>query len=156
MSVTHITNPAELEQLDQLPDEYDYIVVDGAATLNENAISTIVSADMVLVPVRASPLSFAATAAIMEFVDMRNKRGVLPVRFVQTMTLNRARLNTVLWATLNLKGYKTIKTRMRMRQTYPAMLAEGGTIYDDRTKAALQAQGEIDNITREILEAMNE
>jgi len=147
--------PAELEHLDQIPDDYDYVLVDGAATLNDTTAAVIVNADLVLIPIKASPLSFAATSAVMDCIRVREKRGKIKVRFCLTMYQQRAALNIVLTDTIKQVGHKYLRTPMYARQVYPRSLFNGGTVYDDKTRPGRQAAGEIDNITRELLEVIH-
>lgn len=147
--------PEELKNLDRIPEHFDYVLVDGAATVNDSTAAIVHHADFVLIPIKSSPLSFAATSAVLHCIHEERRRRNLPARFVLTMYQPRAALNYVLKNSIRENGFDYFRTPLSYRQIYMQALANGGTPYDWTNQPARNAAGEADNITRELLEAMS-
>lgn len=150
-NVMATVNEKEIKNLHTLQGDYDFILVDGAATVAYTTAAAIACADLVLIPVKASPLSFAATSSLRELVTTRRKTRKLPAHFIMTMIQARAALNDVLAASIDKSGFPRLKKSLRNRQVFPRSMWGGRTVFDENSYAARQAQGEIELITKEIM-----
>lgn len=153
-NVMATVNEKEIRQLHTMRGDYDFILVDGAATVAYTTAAAVATADLVIIPVKASPLSYAATSAVMELVKTRRKKRKLPAHFIMTMIQQRAALNDVLAASIDNSGFPRLKTSLRNRQIFPRAMYSGRTVFDENSPAARQAQGEIEIITKEIMEIL--
>lgn len=153
-NVMATVNEKEIQQLHLLRGDYDFVLVDGAATVAYTTAAAVSSADLVLIPVRPSPLSFSATSSLMELVKTRRKTRKLPAHFIMTMVQARAALNDVLAASIDESGFHRLKTSFKNRQVYPRAMFGGGTVFDDKTPAGRKAAGELEMITKELLEIL--
>lgn len=129
--------------------EYDYIIIDGAAAISEISSAAVMISDLVIIPVTPSPLDFAASTAILAVIEARNELQPVEARFLITKKINTTTMLQVLKQSIETTGIKMLKTGITQRQSYVKTMLDGGTVYDTLDS---QAKGEIDNITKEIME----
>ncbi|MBE8614506.1 hypothetical protein CYG68_19260 [Morganella morganii] len=108
------------------------------------------ASDLVIIPVTASPLDFAASTAILTVIEARN--DLQPVK-ASTKSVHAATMMQVLKDSIQEAGFKAPKTGTTQRQSYIKTMLDGGTVFETSDS---QAKGEIDNIVHEILEILNE
>ena len=132
---------------------YDYIIIDGAAAISEISSAAVMVSDLVIIPVTASPLDFAASTAILAVIEARNDLQPVKARFLVTKKVHAATMVQVLKDSIQETGFKALKTGTTQRQSYIKTMLDGGTVFETSDS---QAKGEIDNIVREILEILNE
>lgn len=132
--------------------KYDYIVIDGVATISAISSASVMVSDLVIIPVTPSPLDFSVSTAILAVIEARNDLQPIEARFLITKKINTAKMLQVLKDSIVETGVGMLKTGITQRQSYVRTMLDGGTVYDTTDG---QAKGEIDNITREIMEILN-
>jgi chromosome partitioning protein len=153
------SNPLPLVALDRannvksLPDvaaSYDFVVVDGAAKLEDMIAASIKVADFVFIPVTPSPYDLWAASDLVEFIKARQEvtDGKPPARFIISRAISGTRLGDEIVAALSEQGLGVFATHVTQRQVYPQTASEGGTVFDSKNADAL---AEINALTDEIL-----
>lgn len=128
---------------------YDFIIIDGAAAISAISSAAVMVSDLVLIPVTPSPLDFAACSAIIAVIEARQNLQPIKARFLITKKVSSAKMLEVLKESIADTGIPTLKTGTGQRQAYIRTMLDGGTVYDTTDS---QAKGEIDVMTKEILE----
>ena len=152
-------NPLPLVALDRannvksLPDvaaSYDFVVVDGAAKLEDMIAASIKVAHFVFIPVTPSPYDLWAASDLVEFIKARQEvtDGKPPARFIISRAISGTRLGDEIVAALSEQGLGVFATHVTQRQVYPQTASEGGTVFDSKNANAL---AEINALTDEIL-----
>lgn len=156
-------NPIPLVALDRannvksLPDvasAYDFVVVDGAAKLEDMIAASIKVADFVLIPVTPSPYDLWAASDLVEFIKARQEvtDGKPGARFIISRAIAGTRLGDEIVKALEEQGLGVFATHIAQRQVYPQTASEGGTVFDSKNADAL---AEMNALTDEILAFIN-
>ena len=156
-------NPIPLVALDRannvksLPDvasAYDFVVVDGAAKLEDMIAASIKVADFVLIPVTPSPYDLCAASDLVEFIKARQEGtdGKPAARFIISRAIAGTRLGDEIVKALEEQGLGVFATHITQRQVYPQTASEGGTVFDSKNADAL---AEMNALTDEILAFIN-
>ncbi|PLR39555.1 chromosome partitioning protein ParA [Chimaeribacter californicus] len=132
--------------------EYDYVVIDGAAAISAISSAAVMVSDLVLIPVTPSPLDFAACGAILAVVEARENLQPIIARFLITKKVASAKMLDVLKESIADTGVPALKTGTTQRQVYIRTMLDGGTVFDTTDG---NAKGEIEIMTKEILELLN-
>lgn len=128
--------------------KYDYVIIDGAAQISAISAAAVMVSDVVLIPVSASPLDFAASGAILDVIDARAALTPVIARFVITKKITNATMNRTLKEGIEATGYSALRSGTAHRQSYVKCLIDGGSIF---TGPDNQAKGEIEILTQEIM-----
>lgn len=118
---------------------YEFVILDGAAKLEDMLAAAVRIADAVLIPVQPSPYDIWAVADLVELVKMRqevaNERP--QASFVVTRTIPRTKLAKEVYEALLGHGLAVLPTPMVQRQVYPQTAAEGRTVFDTQNREAI-------------------
>jgi chromosome partitioning protein len=140
-------NPIELVALDRannvktltsMAANYDYVVIDGAAKLEDMIAACIKVSDFVLIPVQPSPYDIWAASDLVEFIKARQEvtDGIPLASFVISRMVEGTRLGGDVRAVLDEYALPVCTTTITQRQVYPQTASEGLTVYDaDNAKA---------------------
>ncbi|PNO65041.1 AAA family ATPase [Serratia marcescens] len=128
--------------------KYDYMIIDGAAAISAISAAAVMVSDIVLIPVTASPLDFAATGAILDVIEARTALNPLVSRFVITKRVTNATMNKKLRDGIQETGIEALRYGTAHRQSYVKSLETSGSIFDSSDN---QAKGEIELLTQEII-----
>lgn len=149
--VIEVNTEKGIYSIPKLLADYDFVVIDGAATVSAISAAAAMVADVILIPVTASPLDFAACSAVLDIIEARSRLKPITARFLVTKRVTHATMNRTLYDAIQETGIGRLKTGTGHRQSYVKSLIDGHTIYGSNDNTA---KGEIDNLTREILELM--
>lgn len=128
---------------------YDYIIIDGAAAITAISAAAVMVSDVVLIPVTPSPLDFSASGAIITVIEARQEMKPITARFLITKKVAMAKMVEELKEAIATTDVPALRNGTAHRQSYVRSMRDGQTIYDTSDS---QAKGEIDNLTKEILE----
>ncbi|EBA3920924.1 ParA family protein [Salmonella enterica] len=128
--------------------KYDFVLIDGAAQISAISAAAVMVSDVVLIPLSASPLDFAASGAIVSVIEARAALKPVTARFLITKRVTNARMNQTLQEAINATEIAVMKQGTKHRQSYVKSLLDGGSIFDSSDS---QAKAEIELITNEIL-----
>ena len=129
---------------------YDFVVIDGAAKLEDMIAATIKIADVVLIPVTPSPYDLWAATDLVDFVKARREitDGKPKASFIISRAIAGTRLGDEITDALAEHELSVFDTHIVQRQVYPQTASEGGTVFDSRNAAAL---AEINALADEVL-----
>lgn len=130
---------------------FHYVVVDGAATISAISAAAVMVSDVVMIPVTASPLDFAACAGVLAVLEARAALKPITARFVHTKKVTNARMNKTLKASIEATGFEATRASIANRQSYVRSTLDGGSIFTENDS---QAKAEIQILTKEILDLL--
>lgn len=129
--------------------DIDYLVVDGAAAISAISAAAVMVSDIVLIPVTASPLDFAACSGVLAVIEARASLKPVTARFIASKRVANAKMNDILRDSVIATGFELTKASVANRQSYIRSLLDGGSVF---TSTDSQAKAEIQILTKEILE----
>jgi chromosome partitioning protein len=151
-------NPIELVALDRpnnvktlisMSANYDYVVIDGAAKLEDMIAACIKVSDLVLIPVQPSPYDIWAASDLVDFIKARQEvtDGLPNASFVISRIVEGTRLGSDVRKVLDEYGLPVCHTAITQRQVYPQSASEGMTVYDaDNLKAIAETTALTDEL----------
>ncbi|MFZ3581697.1 ParA family partition ATPase [Loktanella sp. DJP18] len=139
-----------VKSLSDVAAAYDFVIMDGAAKLEDMIAASIKIADFVFVPVTPSPYDLWAASDLVEFIKARQEvtDGKPAARFIISRAIAGTRLGDEIGRALAEQGLGVFTTHITQRQVYPQTASEGGTVFDGRNADAL---AEMNALTDEIL-----
>ena len=144
-----------LEQVRSMARDYDWIIIDGPPGITRTSADAVRAADLVLIPVKPSPLDVWAASDIVAAVRARQKstNGMPKAAFVITMAQPRTRLGRQIDAALAEMGIPVLRARTTQRVAYPNAINEGNSVVDGRDQTArneiLAIRGELESLTHD-------
>lgn len=150
-----LDRPNNVKTLSSVASSYDYVIIDGAAKLEDMIAAAIKVSDMILIPVQPSPYDLWAAADLVEFIKARREvaDGKPLASFVISRSIQRTKLGHEIGQALEEYGLGIFKTVIMQRQAYPQTAAEGNTVFDGNNAEAI---AEINNLTNELLTFMGQ
>lgn len=153
--VVAMDRPVLHKNLPGVSKPYDFVLVDGAAKLEEMTTSAVKAADFVLIPVQHSGLDMRALDALTDAIHTRREltEGKPGAAFVISRQSQGTRLAHSVDGALDDFGLPVLKARTTQRVAYQEAGTLGVTVFEleSRDKAVL----EIEAITNELLERLN-
>jgi len=151
IGLDRVTLPQDIEAIKT---GYDYIIIDGAPSIDKLAAVAIKVADYVLIPVTPSPYDIWAVKSLVDLIKTRHE--VNPGKPIASFIISRVIKNTKLGKeaieALDEYDLPVLKAYTTQRQTYPSSASTGQTVY---SIAINDAVAEIDAIRDEILGGLN-
>ena len=134
---------------------YGWVVVDGPPGTSRISADAVGAADVVLIPVRPSPLDVWATGDVVDAVLARQEAtgGKPKAAFVITMTQARTRMGRQVDDALEKMGLPVLEARTRQRVAYADAINEGNGVTAGRDRAAA---AEMLAIVKELEELTND
>jgi chromosome partitioning protein len=110
----------------------DYVIIDGAPSIEALAVSAIKAANLVLIPVQPSPYDIWATADLVDLVKARIEvlDGALKAAFIISRAIKGTRIGAEITEALTGYGLPILEARVHQRVAYPTSAASGGTVFD--------------------------
>lgn len=151
-------NPIELVALDRpnnvktlttMATNYDYVVIDGAAKLEDMIAACIKVSDFVLIPVQPSPYDIWAASDLVDFIKARQEvtDGIPLAGFVISRMVEGTRLGGDVRKALDEYALPVCEITITQRQVYPQTASEGLTVYDaDNSKAKAETTALTDEL----------
>lgn len=149
-TVIGLPNAGIEKEISKLKENYDYVVIDGAAKVNKNIIGTIKASDLVLLPVRPSPVDVWATKDTVEMITDRQQitDGWPVAGFLISVAEKGTKLSTDISLALDDMPFDTFTQVIHKKAAYPNAMAQGQTALE----ISKEAKEEIDNLVSEIEE----
>lgn len=127
-----------IKTLSSMTSNYDHIVLDGAAKLEDIIAAAIKASDFILIPVQPSPYDIWAASDLVDFIKARQEvtDGRPRAAFVITRHIEGTRLGDDVRKALDEYELPVFRTAITQRQVYPQTASEGRTVLDgDNAKA---------------------
>lgn len=139
--------------LNNIAESYDFVVIDGAAKLEDMMAAAIKVADVILIPVQPSPYDLWAASDLVDIVQARQSvtDGLPPAAFVITRAIQGTKLGEEIGRALAEYELGVFDSHIVQRQIYPQTASEGRTVFDSSNTKAIK---EINNLTDELLKFM--
>ena len=134
---------------------YAWVIIDGPPGITKTSADAVRAADVVLIPVKPSPLDVWAASDIVAAVQVRQKttQGLPKAAFVITMSQPRTRLGQQIDAALCEMGLPVLQARTTQRVAYPNAINEGNSVVVGRDQTArneiLAIKGELEGLTHD-------
>ena len=144
-----LDRPNNVKTLSSMAANYDYVVIDGAAKLEDMMAAAIKTSDFILIPVQPSPYDIWAASDLVDFIKARQEvtDGVPLAAFVVSRVVEGTRLGGDVRAALDEYALPVFETTITQRQVYPQTASEGLTVFDaDNVKAKAETNALIDEI----------
>jgi len=150
-----LDRPNNMKTLGSISKSYDYVVIDGAAKLEDMMAAAIKAADMILIPVQPSPYDLWAASDLVDFIKARQEvtDGKPSASFVITRAIKGTKLGKEIGQALEEYDLSLFKNQIVQRQIYPQTAAEGKTVFDSSNNDAIK---EMNNLTDEIIHKMKQ
>ena len=146
-----------LEQIPELAADYDYLIVDGPASLSEATRAILFRTDLAVIPVQPTGVDLRSAGDAMRLVKQaQSVRGGLPLA---ALFLSRAvkgtRLKEEAIALLNSNpGATLLKTVIHQKQAIADTSGQGATVWDLPGKPAADSAKEYERLFKEILKLL--
>lgn len=154
-----LQNPDELlDQLPKLAKEYEWVLVDGPATLSETTRALLLWADLALIPCQPAGVDLASASDTVRLVRQAQAiRGGLPKA---VLFLNKAIKGTKLkdeaFAVLQqVQDVEMLETIIHQRQIITDSFGQGATVFDLTGTPAGTARRELDSLFKQAMEVLN-
>jgi chromosome partitioning protein len=149
-----LDRPNNIRTLASLAASYQFVIIDGAAKLEDMIAAAIRVSDFVLIPVQPSPFDIWGTSDLVDLIKARREvtDGVPGAAFIITRRLEGTRLGGEIRSALDEYGFPVLATMITQRQIYPQTSAEGLTVFDSTNQ---KARDEIDAMTTELLDMLH-
>ena len=137
-----LDRPNNIKTLSSMADNYDFIVIDGAAKLEDMLAACIKVSDLVLIPVQPSPYDIWAASDLVDFIKARQEvtDGKPHACFILSRIVEGTKLGQDIRAALDDYALPVIRATIGQRQVYPQTAAEGLSVYEtdnDKAKAEI-------------------
>jgi chromosome partitioning protein len=154
-----LQNPDELlDQLPKLAKEYEWVLVDGPATLSETTRALLLWADLALIPCQPAGVDLASASDTVRLVRQAQAiRGGLPKA---ALFLNKAIKGTKLkdeaFAVLQqVQDVEMLDTIIHQRQIITDSFGQGSTVFDLTGTPAGTARRELESLFKQAMEVLN-
>jgi len=144
-----LDRPNNVKTLTSMASNYDYVVIDGAAKLEDMIAACIKVSDLVLIPVQPSPYDIWAASDLVDFIKARQDvtDGLPNATFVISRIVEGTRLGSDVRKVLDDYELPVCATTITQRQVYPQSASEGMTVYDaDNAKATAETTALTDEL----------
>lgn len=145
-----LDRPQNIKSLGSVAANYDFVLIDGAAKLEDMVAAAVKVSDCVLIPVQPSPYDIWAASELVDGIKTRQDLtdGKPVAAFVVTRRIEGTKLGDEVRTALDEYDLPVFKTAVTQRQTYPQTASEGRTVFDGTNT---KAQEEIEAIISELL-----
>ena len=139
-----------IKTLSSMVSRYEFIVIDGAAKLEDMIAAAIKISDFILIPVQPSPYDIWAASDLVDFIKARQEvtDGIPQAAFIITRRIEGTKLGKDIRTALDEYALPVFSTAITQRQIYPQTSAEGLTVFDSDNR---KARDEINATTNELL-----
>lgn len=146
-----LDRPATVRTLGNLHRAYDYVVVDGAAKLEDMLAACVKIADLVIIPVQPSPYDVWAASDLVDFIHARREvtDGRPAAAFVISRAVDGTKLGDDVRRALDEYELPVLNTVITQRQVYPQTASDGQTVFD---ASNAKAKAEMESLVDEIVE----
>lgn len=132
---------------------FDYVVIDGAASLSVITAAAVMVSDLVIIPVSPSPLDFGTAGCVLDVLEAQAFNRPVKAAFLITRKVEGTTMLKSLKESIASTGIPCLKVGLGNRQSYVKTLIHGGSVFDSRDG---DAKGEVAILTRDILNMLND
>lgn len=142
-----------IKTLTSMVHSYDFIVIDGAAKLEDMIAAAIKISDFIVIPVQPSPYDIWAASDLVELIKARREvtDGKPEAAFIVTRRIEGTKLGEDVRAALDEYGLPVLQSAITQRQIYPQTASDGRTVFDGDN---MKARQEVEAMISELLAAL--
>lgn len=139
-----------IKTLTSMVHSYDFIVIDGAAKLEDMIAAAIKISDFIVIPVQPSPYDIWAASDLVELIKARREvtDGKPEAAFIVTRKIEGTKLGEDVRAALDEYGLPVLQSAITQRQIYPQTASDGRTVFDGDN---IKARQEVEALISELL-----
>ena len=154
-----IQNPDELlEQLPKLAQEYEWLLVDGPATLSETTRALLLWADLALIPCQPAGVDLASASDTVRLVRQAQaiRSGLPRAALFLNKAIKGTKLKDEAFAVLQqVEDVSLLKTIIHQRQVITDSFGQGATVFDMTGTPAGTARRELESLFKQAMEVMH-
>lgn len=131
LGVVGIDRPTLEKDIPSISHAFDYIIIDGAAKLQEMISSALKAADIVLIPVQPSAADIWGCSELVDLIRARQQvTGKPKAAFIISRQIVGTRLAADIAEALQEFGIHIFNSRTSQRVVYTEALSQGSTVID--------------------------
>jgi len=131
LGVVGIDRPTLEKDIPSISHAFNYIIIDGAAKLQEMIASALKAADVVLIPVQPSAADIWGCSELVDLIKARQQvTGKPKVAFIISRQIVGTRLAADIAEALQEFGIHIFDSRTSQRVVYTEALSQGSTVID--------------------------
>lgn len=152
-AVVGLDRPTLDKDVPSLGQDYQWVIIDGAAKLEKMVASAVKAADLVLIPVQPSPLDIWACESLVEMIQARQSvtEGVPTAAFVVSRAKKGTRLAREVSAAIGDYELPILHGAIHDRTIFAQSMINGSSALDNDPTG--DAAWEINHLLKQILEA---
>ena len=147
-----------LEQIPQIVDDYDYLIVDGPASLSEATRAILFRTDLALIPVQPTGVDLRSASDAMRLVKQAQsvRDGVPMAALFLSRAVKGTRLKDEAISLLEKNpGAVLLKTVVHQKQAIADTSGQSATVWDLPGKPAAQSAKEYERLFAEVLKLLS-
>ena len=151
-----IDRPNLQKNLNSISSSFDYLIIDGAAKLQDMVTFAVKNSDIVIIPIQPSAADIWACEPLIELIKARQEisNGKPYASFIVSRQIKNSNLAKDIEDTLANFNFPVLKSRTTQRVIYSEALSSGKSIFDvDRNN---EASSEILSLTKELKRIIDE
>ncbi len=154
--VVGIDTPTIHIDIKKIVDQFNYIIIDGAAIVEEMAYSSIKAADIVLIPVQPSGADIWGCKPLVRLIKARQEvtDGKPIARFLINREKKRTLLAREIQDALKTLEIEALETRLSDNVLYTECLTKGSSIFDAKGIRAKPLKEDMNKLIAEIKEIL--
>lgn len=154
-----LQDPDELlDQLPKLAEEYEWVLVDGPATLSETTRALLLWADLALIPCQPAGVDLASASDTVRLVRQAQaiRNGLPKAALFLNKAIKGTKLKDEAFAVLQqVQDVKFLETVVHQRQVITDSFGQGATVFDMSGTPARTARRELENLFKQAMEVMH-
>lgn len=146
-----------LEQIPTLAADYDYVIIDGPASLSEATRAILFRSDLAVIPVQPTGVDLRSASDAMRLVKQaQSVRGGLPLAVIfLSRAVKGTNLKKEAIALLSqIKEAKLLKTVVHQKQAIADTSGQSATVWDFSGKPAKDSAREYEQLFKEVLSCL--
>ncbi|MGI9484477.1 MAG: ParA family partition ATPase [Geminicoccaceae bacterium] len=145
-----LDRPTLMKSLSSIGAEHDFVLIDGAAKLEDMIAAAIKVSSFILIPVQPSPYDLWAVSDLVDFIKARQEvtDGTPGAGFIISRAISGTKLGEEINVALDDYGLGVFQAVVTQRQIYPRTASEGQTAFEGDNPDAV---AEINTLTDELL-----
>ena len=153
-----LQNPDELlEQLPKLAKQYDWLLIDGPATLSETTRAMLLWADLALIPCQPAGVDLASASDTVRLVrQAQSIRNGLPkaVLFLNKAIKGTRLKDEAITVLRHVEDIQLLDAIIHQRQIITDAFGQGATVFDLPGTPASVARRELDSLFKQAIEVL--
>jgi len=145
-----IDRPNLQKDLTSIAINFDYLIIDGAAKLQDMITFAVKNSDVVLIPIQPSAADIWACEALIHLIKARQEvtDGIPKAAFIISRQIKNSNLARDIDEALKQFSFSVFNSRTTQRVIYGEALSSGKSVFNIESSG--EAASEIQNITKEL------